>query len=135
MFNPFPHHVIRFIIHFIPSHIEVLWQERCRVSKGLRPAWCESSLPPFVPLSTCVIAPLVQDVLAVIQRNFRSLRGVPANDIVLLAIIPGLEKHGQVEISKEVWPMLRTRVLTVTIALESGAYPIGSWARRCVGRR
>lgn len=79
-----------------------------------------------LPLSTCGIAPVVQDVLAAIQRSFRSLRGIPVNDIVILAVIPGLEKHGQVEISKDVWPMLRAQVGTVTIALESGAYPIGS---------
>jgi hypothetical protein len=40
---------------------------------------CDVSRP--CHLSTCVIAPLVQDVLAVIPRNFLSLRGVPVDDI------------------------------------------------------
>jgi hypothetical protein len=121
-FNPFSHHVIRFILNFCGRSVAV-FQSDC----GRHGVSCPCH--PCVPLSTCVIAPLVQDVLAVIQRSFRSLQGVPANDIVLLAVVPGFEKHGQVEFSKEVWPMLRAQMGTVTIALESGAYPIGSWRR------
>ena len=46
---------------------------------------------------------------------------IPADNIIPLASIPGYPEASQVEISKEVWPVVRTVVHTVTIALESGA--------------
>ena len=45
---------------------------------------------PFTHI-TYVIAPLVQDVLAVTQHNFRSMQGISIEDIVLLPVIPSLE--------------------------------------------
>ena len=41
-----------------------------------------------------LIAPLAQDILPVAQRNFQPLQGVPLNDIVILASIPGYPDQG-----------------------------------------
>jgi hypothetical protein len=64
---------------------------------------------------------LAQSILAVAQRNFRSLQGVPVEVIVLLSTIPGYPEQDQVELSKEIWSTVSTVVQSVTIALESGA--------------
>ncbi|KAI0292433.1 hypothetical protein BC826DRAFT_1105524 [Russula brevipes] len=58
-------------------------------------------------------------VLAVARRKFRSLHGVPVEDIVLLATIPGYPETDQVELSKEIWPTVSAVVHSVTIVLES----------------
>jgi hypothetical protein len=52
------------------------------------------------------------------------LESFPLADLVPLASIPGHPGTSEVEISKEIWPAVRTVVHTVTIALESGASPV-----------
>jgi hypothetical protein len=52
------------------------------------------------------------------------LQSVPLDEIIPLAAIPGHPETSQVEISKEIWPVVRTIVHTVTIAVESGASPV-----------
>jgi hypothetical protein len=71
------------------------------------------------------IASSAQHILAVAQRNFRALHGVPLEDIVLLSAIPGYPDPGEVELAKDIWPTVSPVVHSVTIALESGA--ILSW--------
>jgi hypothetical protein len=68
-----------------------------------------------------LIVSLSQDTIAVAQRNFRSLQGVPVEDIVLRSTIPDYPEQDVVELSKEIWSTVSTVVHTVTIALESGA--------------
>jgi hypothetical protein len=68
---------------------------------------------------------LTQNIIAVAQRTFQPLQGIPSEDIVLLASIPGYPDpdQGEVEISKDIWMTVSSVVLSVTIALESGASP------------
>jgi hypothetical protein len=79
---------------------------------------------PIVFLATGLIALLAQGILEVAQRNFQSLQDVSVENLVLLAVIPGYPDQAQVELSKEIWPAVSAVVHTVTIALESGAFPI-----------
>ena len=74
-------------------------------------------------MSDGLIASPAQSILAVAKSNFRSLQGVPIEDIVLLSTIPNYPEQDQVELSKEIWSTVSTVVLSVTIALESGASP------------
>jgi hypothetical protein len=71
-----------------------------------------------------LIASRAQGIIKTAQSNFQSLQGVPPQDIVLLAVIPSCPNEGQVELSKEIWSMVSASVRSVTIALESGAYPV-----------
>jgi hypothetical protein len=71
------------------------------------------------------VASGVHDILAVAQRNFRAIHGVLPEDIVLLSVIPDYPDPGEVELSKDIWPTVSAAVHSVTIALESGAFP--SW--------
>jgi len=77
-----------------------------------------------------LIALLAQGILEVAQRNFQSLQNVRLDDVVLLAVIPGYPDQAQVEMSKEIWSTVSAVVHTVTIALESGAFPM-AFCRRC----
>ena len=76
-------------------------------------------------ISDGLIASLAQSILAVAQSNFRDLQGVPIENIVLLSVIPDYPNQDQVEVSKEIWPTVCAIVHSVTIALESGAFPSG----------
>ena len=76
-------------------------------------------------ISDGLIASLAQSILAVAQSNFRDLQGVPIENIVLLSVIPDYPNQDQVELSKEIWPTVSAIVHSVTIALESGAFPSG----------
>ena len=77
-----------------------------------------------------LIAPPAQGILAVAQHNFRPLQDVRVDDVVLLAVIPGYPDQAQVELSKEIWSTVSAVVHTVTIALESGAFPM-AFCQRC----
>jgi hypothetical protein len=83
-------------------------------------------LPVHTPVkSFCwwfLIAFLRQGMLAVTRRTFRSLQDVPAEDIVLLAAIPGYPVADRVELSKDIWSAVSTVVHNVTVVLESGAF-------------
>src|SRR5258708_591378 len=81
-------------------------------------------LQSITAFSDRLIASLAQNVLTVAQRNFRSLQGVPVEDIVLLSTIPDYPEQDQVELSKEIWSTVSNVVHTVTITLESGASSI-----------
>jgi hypothetical protein len=65
---------------------------------------------------------LYQDAVKVAQCNFRSLREVPAGDLIFTAQIPGLEEAGFVEISPAIFHdvIVIKYVTCVRIALESG---------------
>ena len=67
-----------------------------------------------------------QNVVNLVQRKFRSLQDVLAEDIVLMAVIPDYPVTDEVEMSKELWPSVWKVVHTVTIALESGASAVAS---------
>jgi len=60
-----------------------------------------------------------ESVLAVAQRNFRDLQGVPVEDVTLLSVIPDNPDQGEVKLSKETWPTVSANVHSVTITLES----------------
>ncbi|KAH9960153.1 hypothetical protein BC827DRAFT_1209480 [Russula dissimulans] len=60
-----------------------------------------------------------EDIIAVAQCNFRALQEVPAEDIILVATVPGYPETDKVELSKEIWPTVSGVVYSVTIALES----------------
>ncbi|KAH9960161.1 hypothetical protein BC827DRAFT_1209513 [Russula dissimulans] len=62
---------------------------------------------------------LYERIITTAQQKFQSLRGIPANDIVLMAEIPGYPATDQVELSREIWPTIRNDVHKVTIVLES----------------
>jgi hypothetical protein len=95
-----------------------VFRDHCTRYEVCRPL---NLLPLITAVSHGLIASLVQSILAVAQRSFRSLHGVPVEDIVLLSTIPGYPEQDQVELSKEIWSAVSTVVHTVTIALESGA--------------
>jgi len=66
-------------------------------------------------------------VIAVAQRNLRSLRSVAQEDLVLMALIPDHLEAKEIEVSKEAWPLVKVAVDSVTIALESELRPPGDW--------
>ena len=68
---------------------------------------CPLVLPSTTVFSDGLIASLVQSILAVAQRNFRSLECVPVEDIVILSIILDYPGQHQVELSKEIWQSQR----------------------------
>jgi len=81
-------------------------------------------LPPPDALSAAgLIALLSQKVIWVAQMTFLDMQNVPDEKLVILAPIPGYPDQREAEISMEIWPMINTAVHSVTIALESGAYP------------
>ena len=59
-------------------------------------------------------------MLAVARRTFASLQHVSANDLILIAPIPGYPDPKPVELSPEVWTVIYRHVHKVTIILESG---------------
>ena len=59
-------------------------------------------------------------MLAVARRTFASLQHVSANDLILIAPIPGYPDPKPVELSPEVWTVIYRHVHKVTIVLESG---------------
>jgi hypothetical protein len=65
-----------------------------------------------------------QDTIAVAQRNFRSLRSIAQEDLALMALIPHYPDKKEVDVSKEAWPLVSPVVQSVTIAIESGAWPV-----------
>jgi hypothetical protein len=67
-----------------------------------------------------------QGVIAVVQRNLRSLEPVNKENIVLLALIPDYPDQEEVQVSKEVWPLVSAIVQSVTIAFETSAFPMAS---------
>jgi len=54
-------------------------------------------------------------VLRLAVSTFPSLRNTPLENIVLLTTISAYSDHGDVEVSKESWDVLRTSVSAVTI--------------------
>lgn len=73
---------------------------------------------------------LSQGVLEVARHSFQSLQDIRVENVVLLAVIPGYPDQAQVELSKEIWSTVSVVVHTVTVALESGAFPT-AFCRRC----
>ena len=59
-------------------------------------------------------------MLDVARRTFASLQHVSANDLILMAPIPGYPNPKPVELSPEVWTVIYRHVHKVTIVLESG---------------
>ncbi|KAI9457658.1 hypothetical protein F5148DRAFT_341931 [Russula earlei] len=60
-----------------------------------------------------------EGIIAAARRNFQPLKDVPIDDIVFMAAIPGYPLTDEVKLSKEIWPMVNTVILAVTITLKS----------------
>lgn len=64
-------------------------------------------------------------IISVARRHLRPLQGLAldADDLILLASIPGYPDTSEVELTKDVWPAVSSIVHSVTIALEAETLP------------
>lgn len=67
-----------------------------------------------------------QDVFAVIQSTFPSLRSSRHSDLVLLGTLPEYGNVSGVELSETIWGVVRNTVPRVTIVYRWGASPVAS---------